>query len=139
MSWARSQGERRSRMKSRQVSARSKAGRRADRSCAAVGQAGQTTTAAPSSEATANRRSRARIPLPSWTAGSVSAAREGAVDEIIVSPKSYTLYQPARRRQVRRQHHGDHVTLPTRADIDPVAPPTGATPTRKGADRIGAV
>ena len=52
-------------MKSRQVSARSNAGRRAERSCAAVGQAGQITTAAPSSQAIAKRRSRARKPLSS--------------------------------------------------------------------------
>ena len=85
-------------MKSRQVSARSKAGRRADRSWAAVGQAGQTTTAAPSSQAAANRRRRARSPSPSWEGGGGAGARSrpsggpwGVGDEAIIWGKSYTL------------------------------------------------
>jgi hypothetical protein len=47
-------------MKSRQLSARSNGGRRDARSCAAVGQAGATTTATPSIEAARYLRQRAR-------------------------------------------------------------------------------
>ena len=89
-SWSSSHGDSRNRINSRQLSARSKAGRRAERSCAAVGQAGQTTTAAPSTDATRKRRRRGRHPTPSEVAGDVVGKHGAAGGAGIMSPQDRT-------------------------------------------------
>src|SRR3954447_3393276 len=105
-------------MNSRQVSARSKAGRRAERSWAAVGQAGQTRTAAPRYPATRYRRRRARRPAPSGEDGAVITEWRAAGGAGIESPeKSYTELMLSPQASSRR----DRLAVATVAQSDPGA------------------